>query len=1008
VSNSPYGPSSGDLPPDDDHWFRPAPATPREEIYRESEYGPSTYGPPPAYEQDPFDQPVSSYEQSPFGGQPAPSYGQQEPIAQQAPYGQQDPFGQDLYAPPPPPPPPPAAGGLNALQSLGRPMDAPGGSTDLMGYDDEPAYAQMGSPAAYDSPGSYEYPDGPGLPGGPAGPGPYGPGGGGFGGPEDPDEPAAIGRRKKPKRTGWKRYVPNWKVTVGVITLGTLGLTTLVVVGYYTTPTPSLEKGGQLQATAQGTNVYWANNKKTPMFQLGEPRENVDISKIPKVVQYAVMAAEQRDFYTDPGVSPRGMARAVYKTMTGGDVEGGSTITQQLARNYLKGLSQDRSLSRKYKEIFAAIKLDDAYSKDKILETYLNTIPFGRNSLGIQAASHAYFHTDVKNLKVNQAALLAAMIQQPGYFHTQGDPKKDPALAAAQYRWNYVLDGMVKKGWLSSTERQGMKWPQTADSWSDTKRSGQGIYIDARIKAELAEIDNVDPNTIGTSGYKIYTSLNSKLMKYAELAVKRERPKGAKVNNNQIRAGLVAVNPANGEVVAFYGGDPSKKKLGDAAFVERPQVGSSFKPYVMATALKQGNNVKSLIDGRSPICLNRETGDVIPGKSSALTCGRAPNGYWMEAHDGRGSAIPLTEAMAYSINTSFVRLGLKVGDPNHKSSKAGSLREVIKTAQAFGLPVTEKDDDNPSLPLGVANIPAVYQASGYAAFANGGYAVTPHIITKITHVVDGKTVKVPLPWDAKPKQVLTSDQAAQATEALRDVVTMPGATGVNAAVPGYPVAGKTGTTTGGSALWFVGFTPQLSVAANVFHEHSLPMTPFLGESAAYGGVYPARIFKAFMEMALKGKTPEQFKTPVYDGLKNMWDTPKPKTTKPTAPVCDSGNPNDPNCQQDNGDGKNKPGCTMGNLNNCDPNKPPQGTENDPPQWWCTMHQDLWETYQACKKYGNGGNGQQAGTDTDGDGIPDATDPDDDNDGIADAQDPNPLVSDAPTNNGNNNGNGNGA
>jgi membrane peptidoglycan carboxypeptidase len=960
------------MPPDDDQWFRPVPATPREEIYRESEYGPSAaYGQPAPYEaQDPFGQPVSSYEQSPFG--------------QREPEIQQDPFGQDLYAPQPAQ----APAGLNALQSLGRPASGP-----PAGYD-EPAYGQTAIDPPY---GSYEHPDGPGLPGGPSDPGGFGPGGsGGDGGPDGPDGPGAIERHTKPKREGWKRYIPNWKMVAGGVSLCILAATTLVVVGYVTTDVPSLEDA-QKGVKDEGSQVFWADG--TQLLHIGEPREYVTLDKIPQFMQKAVMAAEDKNFETEPGVSFSGLARAGFKTLTGGQVQGGSTITQQLARNYFTGLSQERSLSRKYKEIFIALKMDGKYDKNKVLELYLNTIYYGRQSNGIQAASRAYFGKNVAQLNYSQAAMLAAMIQQPEYFRTRPDSKEPARHEELVFRWKYVLRTMVEKGWLTAEQQASAKFPVTQEKWdSYIKYSGQSSYIRDEIDRELAMIKDVDQAKIKTSGYKITTSLNRRLMTAAKEAVKEQRPANVP---STIRFGLVAVNPKNGQIPAFYAGDINAKNpkvRSDAVFRERPQVGSSFKPFVLAAAMKKLNiNVKSLIEGRAYVCIDTthpdKLGDVIPGlgRFDGQRC-EDEGGYMMTDHTV-GAVINLLKAMQQSINSSFVRLALKTG-----------LEDVVKTAEDFGVPADALDgqEKNASVALGSPNYPAVYQAAGYAAFANGGYKVTPHIITKIVDA-DGK--EIPLPWNKKKKEpILQPDQVAQINTALRGVVQ--GGTGSKAAIPGRQVAGKTGTTDKNVATWFVGYTPQLSTASVMFNQATKGFK--VNGADVFGGDYTALIWKSFMEKALKGKDAAEFTDPTYTGITKLFDSPRPKTTKPTAPTCDI---LDPNCEQDD-DGKEKPGCTMGNLNNCDPNKPPQGTENDPPQWWCAMHQDLWETYQACKKYGNGngnGNGQQpdAGADTDHDGNPDATDADDDNDGIPDAQDQNPLVPDGQNNDNNNNGNGNG-
>ncbi|GAA2718994.1 transglycosylase domain-containing protein [Actinocorallia aurantiaca] len=916
MSNPTYGPGHGapGHEPEDD-WFRPAPQA-REEIYRESEYGNSA---PPQFE---------PYQEAPYDG----GYGHNGNSVHSNGYDAYSDGGQSYDAPYAAPNGQEygsvSVNGADPYSSMGR-----AGVNGSTGYDDGYGYGDPGETRLDGAPIRDMNPPGGGS-------------GDGDGGDDG-----------KPGREGWKKYLPNWKIVAGVCALGLVASITLVGVGYATTETPNLEEDVKSEVLAQGSKVYWAKSKPTdkPMFQIGGARELVTIDKIPEHVRQAVMAAEQREFMTEGGISLKGLTRAVYTTVTGGQVQGGSTITQQLARNYLQGLSQERSLSRKYKEIFSAIKMDNAYPKDDILEAYLNTIDYGRNSQGIQAASRAYFGINVDKLNIYQGALLAAMIQRPSYFKTTGDPAKVPELKAAQERWEYVLDGMVKKGWMTADQRKNAVWPDTASTWNWSKGSDQSGYIHNRILHELKQVPGVDVDHLSTKGYKITLSLEKRLMVAAKNAVLQQGPKLSKKQKKLIRTGLVAVDPENGEIRAFYGGD-HKLEVSDAALVENKQVGSSFKPYVLAAMLKQNHNIKSLIEGRSPICLNGATGDVIPGKNSEDACDSA-SGYWLRSTHGGTQAISMTEAMAQSNNTSFVRLALKLD---------GGLDTVIDTARQFGIPERYEFEKVSSLPLGVAGYPALYQASGYAAFANGGKRVTPHMVTK---VVDASGKEILLPWKKQEKQVLTKDQADQVTYTLQQVVTR--GTGQSARLLDRQAAGKTGTTEGGAATWFVGYTPQLSAAATVFHQKSESMQPFIGERASYGGVYPAAIWKAFMTEAMKGVEPKVFDAPTYSGTQKKFDTPKPKPTK-TEEECnplmqlagqcgDGNNHGNPNPQD-------LPGCSQGQLPPavaCDPNKPPPGEENNPPDWWCPWHRD----YPACQGNGNGNGNPNQPVDADGDGIP---------------------------------------
>ncbi|ROO90737.1 membrane peptidoglycan carboxypeptidase [Actinocorallia herbida] len=942
MSNPPYGSGgpSGDLPEDD--WFRPAPPQGREQIYRESQYGnsapPTQYGAYDEYgdqsgfaDQNGYVPAQQGYDDhTSFDAAGGQAFGQQYDGQGYGDQGYGDHYADQTYAD----------------QSYAAHQN---GYEAHDGYGADPAVTVLdGGPIQVDNPPGVDVGDDGGRGGGGRGRGRRGKGGGG--------------------KEGWKKYVPNWKIVAAVCAVGLVAMLGLVGIGYASTPTPDLTNSANLQEGVdfQRTSVYWdgKKGKEKVMFSMAANREDVELAAVPVHVRQAVMAAEQRGFETDPGISIKGMTRAAMKTVTGGSVEGGSTITQQLARNRLNTLSTDRSVTRKVKEIFTALKLEGKYSKDEIMKNYLNTIPFGRNASGIQAASKAYFWKDISKLSVEEGAMLAAMIQQPGYFCGWDDPKKEdlPCHTALVDRWNYVLNGMVTEGWLEKGKRDAMKFPKVKENAAPQSDSQQAYILD-RVLSELGQIPDFDETAVTTSGgYKIYTSLNPKLMDYAEEAVKKAGPDAtlSKKNEKIIRSGLVVVDPKDGSIVAFYGGNP-KRNMPNAALVDQPQIGSSFKPYVLATALSEGFNVKSLIEGRGLICLDKTTGDVIADAKSETVCQDQRGGYWMRSAHSEGQAITLVKATEQSINSSFVKLGIKVG-----------LDKVIAKAKDFGLPTEGMDPANPSLSLGVSNVPAMYQAAGYAAFSNGGTAYTPHLITKITHKDSGtgKESEVPLPW--KKKQVLTEDQAAQATEAMRAVVTS--GTGKEARlVNGQPAAGKTGTTDEGAATWFVGYTPQYSAAATVYHQKSKSMEPYIGESASYGGHYPALIWKAFMDKALAGSDLEQFPTPTYTGDTMKWDTLKPKPTKTDkcGPIEQIMNQCENNGHGDGGGGQQDlPGCQVGQLPPaCDATKPPPGTENDPPDWFCVAHAD----YPACATQDGG---DQAHVDNDGDGVTADQDPND--------------------------------
>jgi membrane peptidoglycan carboxypeptidase len=648
-------------------------------------------------------------------------------------------------------------------------------------------------------------------------------------------------RRVRPALTRLSRAVlpssRRWRRTIVMIITPVVLLAAATVVAYVRTPLPTRPQHG---VTDEGSTVYYADGR-TPLFRLGANREGVRHDQIPDRLRWAVLAAEDRGFYGGHGVSAAGTARAMWNNASGGDTQGGSTITQQLARNYFKGLSRDRTMRRKIKEIFIAIKLDRNRGKAEILDLYLNTIYFGRQTSGVQAAARAYFDKDVWQLGVAECALLAAMIQRPAYFRTRGD---DAPARALRSRWRYVLDGMVSMGRLSRAEADRQRFPKTQDEWTGVGLSGQDLLVRHRIEEELASV-GIPADSVVNGRLKIYTGLDQRWMRDAEQAMREAHEPhwpGA------VRAGLVAVDSRTGAVRAFYGGDPKRSQV-DSVFAPVAQAGSTFKPYVLAAALRKGLSVRTKVSGRSPQRF-APNGDATP-----MT---AP-GYKVENDEEIGSlgTIDLVKATALSVNTGYVKAALKVGVPN-----------VLDTARLLGVPgaALAPFKGQAGVALGIPDVAAVTQAAGYAAFENGGTAVVPHLVTK---VVDAHGRRVPLPWDRPGRRVLDEEQAAQATYALRAAVTS--GTGTRAALSDREAAGKTGTTEHNRAAWFVGFVPQLSAAVVIGNSRNGTLRDLPGRPGTVAGEnLPAAIWHSFMEKASRDLPAAPFPEPAFSGVAANW------------------------------------------------------------------------------------------------------------------------------------------
>jgi membrane peptidoglycan carboxypeptidase len=748
------------------------------------------------------------------------------------------------------------------------------------------------------------------------------------------------------KRKGWRRWLPPWRAVVAVLFLCTAGVFTMIYVAYAQTPTPQ-------EPTVKGVNdqasIFYFKGGKKEIGRIGKKRQSVELSdpkhpapeknKVPVMVQDAVLAAENRSFRTDPGFSIRGTARAAWDNLNGGR-GGGSTITQQLAKNYYSD-PNNRTYSRKFKELFISVKLEKAMSKQQILKLYLNTISFGRDTYGIQTASREYFGKNVWELKQDEAALLAGLIQNP-----TRDPSSKANDAWVNGRYQYVLNGLVSMGKLDKNQAAifAAKRPKVrAPNAGEQLYGGQRGYMLMRAKLEL-ERQGIKSTDLTTKGLRVYTTFDEEKMDYARKAAEDAVPNvnAKKLAKKKIRVGIISIDSKTGEVQAFYGGPDYLKQAFDNVWQGSAQAGSAMKPYVLATALDEGWSLKSLVEGRSRIPIDTQ-GNVVPrGTNGAYV---VPNGHTP------GPAVNLIQATQDSINTAFVQLGFKVGPQKvyAMEKKAGIAPDLLKNYVGAG-----------GAFLGINNIRPVEQAAGYAPFANGGTYHQPHVI-KDVRTSDNKKYKN-LQWDNH--QVFSEDVAANATYAMRKVVT--NGTATAAQLPDREVAGKTGTTDHNVATWFVGYIPQVSTAVTVFNDNydkvnkrkkSL-ILPGYGE--VQGGTIPARIWKAYMEDATRGLPAEPFPQAPMGGTEYKYaHPPKPKDDKDKRPKWCDHVPNPdffPQCQKDPnnpGDDPNNPGnqapCQAPGQQNCDPNKPPNPI--NPPRWWCKSHR--W--YPTCGR-GNNDNG----------------------------------------------------
>ncbi len=562
---------------------------------------------------------------------------------------------------------------------------------------------------------------------------------------------------------------------------------------------------------SQTTIIQYADGSE--LGRMGsENRTIVKLANIPLNVRHAVMAAEDRNFYSERAFSPTGIARALWNNLKGGSLQGGSTITQQYAKTAF--LTPTRSIQRKIKELVIAIKLENQFSKDQILENYLNTIYFGRGSYGIETASEVYFGRTVDQLNVSQAAVLASILRSPGYYDPSYGPNNLKRLKA---RWQYVIDGMVKAKWLSPENAAKQKFPTVKNRITSGSLAGPKGYVMSWVQRQLNLLGFTDEQ-LQVGGYTIKTTLEKKAQEAAVDAVDRRTP--AKVPTN-LHIGLVSIRPGTGEIVALYGGKDFLVNQFSNATQATTQAGSTFKPFALVAALEQGIPLTSVWDGQSPQVFD-DLGKPYP----VFNYGNEQYGL-----------IDLKQATAESVNTIFVPLGIKVGPD-----------KVVDVARRAGIPTSVAMVATPSVTLGVASPHVVDVASAFATFAAQGIYAKPFIVKEVLGANSGVLYEARV----QAQQVFAADVMADLTSALQEVTTV-GTAAAALADFGRPSAGKTGTTTDNASAWFSGYTPQLATSVAMFRDNaSESLNGIGGLNAVTGGSFPAKIWDLYMKNVLKG------------------------------------------------------------------------------------------------------------------------------------------------------------
>ena len=597
-----------------------------------------------------------------------------------------------------------------------------------------------------------------------------------------------------------------------------------------------------------------------------ENRRVVTLDKIPEDARRAVLAAEDRDFYEHGAISWRGLARASAANLLRRRIsEGGSTITQQYVKNAFPGVGRDRTLFRKLKEAVIAVKLERKFSKDQILEFYMNTVYFGRGAYGIDAAARTYFKQKVENLKPGQSALLAGVIRSPEFYG-----KKDHA-TSAKARRNYVLQAMVDRGWLTAKEGRAAMASKLGIVWS-TKRGGiansQAPFFLEKVRQYL--IARYGAEAVNLGGLRVRTTLDMGMQRLADATVRRimNDPK------HDPRAALVAIDPRNGAVRAMYGGRSFKSRQFNYATDSVRQAGSTMKPFVLAQALNAGISANTVYPGPAELIVNGED--------------------FKNYGDTNYGPMTLRDATRLSVNTIYVQLMQVVGP-----------ERVAKFARAHGLaaelggPADPKRDPRPlenapvlkpvlALSLGSGDVTTLQLASAFGTWANRGIHQAPHLVEK---VVDSKGRVLEDHRGQQGTQVIAREHADTMNLVLRGAVE--NGTGTAARLYGREVAGKTGTTSDYTDARFVGYTTDLVTSVWLgFDDPKKKLVNVRGYDGISGGTLPAQIWHDFMDGATRNRPNQPFVQPEQLGgvVLNPTTTAPPVTVPPTTQPPGQPNP----------------------------------------------------------------------------------------------------------------------
>lgn len=634
---------------------------------------------------------------------------------------------------------------------------------------------------------------------------------------------ASGGRRRivdYPRRgyRGLHRWLPSWRFVVGTITVGIFLVLGLVVAAYALTDVPAPDEFAENQTST----VLFADGTEIGTYQ-GPNRNLVDYETLPAHVGQAVVSAEDRTFFENQGISITGMGRAFLNNIQGGATQGASTLTQQYVERYYVGQTTT-SYVGKAREALLAIKIAQSETKEQILGRYLNTIYFGRNAYGIDAAAQAYFGKPAAELDVSQAAMLAGLIPSPNNWDPAASREK------SEQRWNYVLDGMVRDGYVTQADRDALVFPETIEYVRSDRLAGPNGYLMEYVTNELTATGSITQETLETGGLTITTTIEPPVQQAAVDQVANLRAGGLSDGEAPVEAtkvGVVSIDPTNGAIVSMFGGTDFLADQINRVSRDRIQAGSTFKPFTLIAALENGIPLSERYAGYSP----QTFGDWTVGNFGGSDFGN----------------IDLVKATEQSVNTVYAQLNIEVGPEK--------TVDVAKRAGVVTSPMTAV----PSNVLGSDVVSPLEMASAYATIAAQGVYHKPFMVAQAAYP-DGDLAYT---GETQPVQTFDAGVMADTTYAMTQVVEE--GSGERYIEPiGRDIAGKTGTSSENKSAWFVGFTPQIATAVALSQvgengKDQVTITPFGGVREVTGSTWPAALWAAYMTPVLQM---EKYATPI--------------------------------------------------------------------------------------------------------------------------------------------------